>query len=179
MSQQSPTWYCTQCEWFNTRQPYLCPICGGTSFFEAPSGPAQGRTTALVNSSTYSLSTLFLVITLISVCLGVVVAAPGLGVPLIILSVPALFRTAAWKRTRVDGQSTTGQRIAAFVGSLGLVFLIIVAGIIAFQIACWASCVAAITIGGQNQSVFIVGLVISALIGLFVSARLFRKTWPQ
>lgn len=75
----------------------------------------------------FSLTSLFLLTTLIAVCLGLFVAAPGLAIALAIASVPAFVRTSLVVRRRValgDEVSTT-HKVALFAGSVLATFVIV------------------------------------------------------
>jgi len=111
---------------------------------------------------------------------GAVVSAPGLGIPFVIISALALVRTWSGLSTSASGgtSSNVGDRIAHFIGSFGIIAVIFVAGVIAFQIACWASCFGVMIIGGE-QTAFTVGIGFGGLVGLLAIAYLLYKTWPR
>ena len=79
-----------------------------------------------------------LTVTLISVCLGVGVMAPGLGIALAVLVTPAFIGTAMGAaRRKVEGRPLdVGQKILAFAGSVGVVMVIGIAAGITFFVTC-------------------------------------------
>jgi len=89
----------------------------------------------------FSLSTLMLLMTLASICLGVTAIAPGVGIALIVLAVPAAIRT--WdmvgRRLHRGVAAPTADKIRLFLLSLGLATIIGLAGSIAFFAVCTGS----------------------------------------
>ena len=130
--------------------------------------------------STFSLASLLLVITLISVCLGVATVAPGLSVPLVIVVTVALIRTfaATARRKGVGEPPDILQKVGSFAASIGIVLLIGVSAVIAFNIACWSLCGLGMAAGGSAE---IVGLSIGSgvLAAILCAVWLLRKTWPK
>jgi hypothetical protein len=100
----------------------------------------------------FSLDTLFLIITLVAVCLGAFLLAPGLGVLLALVGAPALVRTmiAGARRRQAGAPLTTGQKIGAFALSFALVFAVGWAGLIAFFSVCLATGLAGLALGGNG-----------------------------
>jgi hypothetical protein len=87
---------------------------------------------------TYSLSTLFLIVTLAGVCFGLIAAAPVLGIPVTVLIVPALIRTfTTARRQQARGERPTAEeKIGSFFASMGLILAIVMGAAIAFFAAC-------------------------------------------
>jgi hypothetical protein len=140
------------------------------------------------SQQTFGLSTLFLFITVIAVCLGVFVAAPGLGILLAVIAVPAFIRTsvAASVEELAAGQPVNvAQKMSLFLGSLGIVLLIGLAGFGAFFAACWTSCAALAVTGALRGGLFDSGLGLLLInlfaggIALAIVVWLIRKTWPR
>jgi hypothetical protein len=135
---------------------------------------------------TFGLSTLFLVITVVAVCLGAFVAAPGLGILLAVIAVPAFVRTSA--ATSAQEQSAgrpvdVPDKVGLFLGSIGVVLLIGLAGFGAFFAACWASC-AALSVtgafrGGGGDAALVWINLFAGGIALALVVWLLRKTWPR
>jgi hypothetical protein len=90
----------------------------------------------------FSIATILLVTTLIAVCLGVFRISPGFGLAVIAFAVPALIRTfvVGVQHQRVGQRLSIGDKLTAFVASLGIMVLIGIAAVVAFQIACWGTC---------------------------------------
>jgi tellurite resistance protein TehA-like permease len=134
---------------------------------------------------TYSLSTLFLIVTLACVCCGLIAAAPGLGIPVAVLVAPALFRTLAETRQqqRLGEKPTAEDKIGSFFVSLTVMFGVLVAAGVAFFTACSAI--------GFGLGVLTrpdspgIGVVIVLALGaglfaaLFVAILILRRTWPH
>ena len=146
-----------------------------------------------VNVAQFSLDTLMLLITLSAVLLGAFVAAPGLGILLAIVVAPALLRTftIGVRRKKRGGKLTTGEKVAGFIGSFGLMAAIGLVGCTTFVIICFggvmATCAVAAAdqqLGRQNLEVvgFIVGVlaVVAALaIPIWLVVFMMRATWPK
>jgi hypothetical protein len=167
-----------------------CPLCGeatpagaSTASKAPPFRLATGAPNREIERN-FSLGTLMMFVTLVCVLLGAIVAAPGLGIPLAVLSVPALFRASAATSVAVDRgrRPDLGAMIAYFLGSLGLVTLIIVAGAAAFGAACFVSCAFFESKSGlmnAGEGAFILATISAGLIGLTVIVWLFKRTWPK
>jgi hypothetical protein len=183
-----------------TKEVRTCPECGAVvegnrcwlchrSLTADQAGVAQATAPyerQQASQSTFGLSTLFLVITVIAVCLGVFVAAPGLGILLAVIAVPAFVRTSA--ATSAQEQSAgrpvdVPDKVGLFLGSIGIMLLIGLAGFGAFFAACWASCAAlsvtgAFRRGGGNSGLLLVNLFAGG-IALALVGWLLWKTWPH
>lgn len=125
---------------------------------------------------TYSLSTLFLIVTLAGVCFGLIAAAPALGIPVTLLVTPALIRTFVILR-RDEQSPTTEDKVYGFVGSLGIAFMVMLAAGIAFFAACSA---VGFGLAGISLSAAILGgLVAGAIAAIVVAVWIFRRTLPR
>jgi hypothetical protein len=126
---------------------------------------------------TFTLNSLLLIVTLVAVCLGVVVQAPGLGVPLALLSAPALFRTVrirSIRRTR--GVAMSGfDKALVFLGSLAVVTIITAASLAAFVAICFSMGLVAFEI--NSQGLFGLAWILGIGGGLLVGVLLFRWLW--
>ncbi|MGI8981062.1 MAG: hypothetical protein ACR2FY_17690 [Pirellulaceae bacterium] len=130
----------------------------------------------------FSLATVFLIITLIAVCLGTLRLAPGVGVLLMIVAAPALIRTCivGVKEKRGGHSLSIGEKLIAFLASSAIVVLVGVAGLIAFQIACWGSCAAVAGIQQkEGENAMLIGIGIGCIAGLGTIIWLIWKTWPR
>ena len=157
----------------NRTHCWLChePLRGASgSVTKAPVAPV----------SSFSLASLFLVVTLISVCLGVATVAPGLIVPLVIVVTLALIRTvAATSRHKSVGEGRDVlQKVSSFFVSVGVVLLVGLAALIAFNIACWSLCGLGMAAGASPD---ILGFSIGSgvLAAIVCAIWLLRKTWPK
>jgi hypothetical protein len=163
-----------------TPRPKDCPDCG-TPFPDAatscwlcgwkfgdPVGirPKQEGPSSLIPSAspnrgdlkwTFSLSTLFLWTALMAVVMGVVRIAPGLGIALGILSIPAALHSTAIaaKRERRPGHAlTVPEKIEAFFMSFALVVLFACGSALAAFGAFFVTCTAWMTSGRRFQTDF-------------------------
>lgn len=186
-SDSPESWHCPGCGAENDPGRASCWLCAEPVGLGpgAPSAP-----TALVPpvplQRTFTLSSLFLVMTLIAVCLGVAVQVPGLGIPLAILCTPALIRTMLIRsRRRAKGRSmTAGDKVLAFLGSLAVVTTIAVAAGGAFVAVCFSLGLASfsISLNGSNDwgiALMIAGWVLGIGIGLTVGFFLVRWLWKR
>lgn len=154
-----------------------CPVCAGQLFATNLSNPSTNQ----AGQHTFSLSTLFLVITVICVGLGAIVTVPGIGVPFVVLAIPAFVRSVV-ARHRLEPKSrrwTLGERLVRFLGSIGLMLLIATAGVIAFQVACWTSCFGVAALGGRENAAFMTGLWVGGGAGVVAISWLLWRTWPK
>jgi len=150
----------------------------GTSPFAFPSAAPPPAT----SQRTFSLATLLLIITLVSVFLGITVRVPAAGVIVMFLALPALVRTVMIRtRRKAKGLAMPlGAKVVAFVQSLAIIVVICIASVGAFAatmfLAYWMVGGAsrrlpdAVTIG---QTVLAVGA--SGIVGVLLMIGL----WPK
>jgi hypothetical protein len=137
---------------------------------------------------TFSLSTLFLWTALVAVVMGVIRIAPGLGIALAILSLPAAVHTIAVSAYR-QGQSrralSVPEKIVVFIESFALFSMIAIAVIIAAIGALFVICMASLRGDGNGMSrgdlagpilASIGGVVFAALIAYLLVRALWRRT---
>jgi hypothetical protein len=119
----------------------------------------------------FSVASLFLLTTLVAVCLGVWLISPGLGALLTFFAVPALVRTAidSAQHKRAGAPLRGATKLASFAVSLAAVLAATFAACIAAAIALVASCFAVIAvepIGARSDTMmmgFLIGTAIMAL----------------
>jgi hypothetical protein len=128
---------------------------------------------------TFGLSSLFLFVTLIAICLGVLVAVPGLGIVLAVISVPAFVRaSASAARERAAGhEAEPADKIRFFLTSLGLVIVIAIAGFAAFFAACLVAC--PIVLSADSDALILFFMAVAGVIAVTLMGWLFKKTWPR
>ena len=134
---------------------------------------------------TYSLSTLMLAMTLVAVLSGLCAIAPGLGIPLAILAVPAWIRAARvmrLKQSRPDANSPMGTKIEAFMASLGFALLVCLAA----GAAGFAACTGIVLVGAAGSQgydalaiAFPIGIVVGSILALYIFVMLSMKFWPR
>jgi hypothetical protein len=186
------TFRCADCGAVNPVGVSQCFLCGrkfdGGGMSIAPPGGgtnAGDLSTARPSAqgiSTYSLSSLFLIVTLAAVCFGLISQAPGLAIPLIVLITPAILNTfiKSRKQQRAGSEFTTGDKIRVFASSVGVVLSVIVAGAVAFLAACFVSCTA--MLGTNSKSMdqsLVICLVIGSLFGVIIMIVIARQLWKQ
>jgi hypothetical protein len=139
------------------------------------------------SDSAFSLQTLMLTITLIGVCLGVMTFAPGLGVLLAILVAPAMVRTlcVASRRRRSGAEISGGDKATVFMASLGAVITAMVAASAVFAGTCIATCFGVVGLAEagvtspSSESIFLVVLSISSLLGIATAVLVLRLFWKS
>ncbi|HEX3996971.1 MAG TPA: hypothetical protein VHX65_00295 [Pirellulales bacterium] len=147
---------CPECGAAFSGEGTYCWLCGwrtGDPVSADPKQRAKPRRNphvALPNTGkrlqwTFSLSTLFLWTALIAVVMGVVRIAPGLGIPLAVLSLPAALQTTAIalnRRRRSGMPLTLGNKIADFVESMAMVIVFAAVSVFTAIAAFVATCTA-------------------------------------
>jgi hypothetical protein len=114
---------------------------------------------------------------------GLIATAPGLGVVLAVLATPALIRAGmiSARRQSEGAPLTGGERVGAFLASLGVVVLTGVAAVAAFYGTCFAVCAGEflLTGGGRGSWGFIQATSIGAgvIVGVLVLVSVGRKAW--
>lgn len=163
-----------------------CWLCGADLPERAAltTAPTSENPFAASAHRTFSLSSLFLVMTLAAVCLGVFAAAPGVGVALAIVATPALVRTmvvSSRGKARGSRLSPT-EKVWTFAASACLLVVVIAAAGIAFFYAC-ATVVFGNPFGvrtpGVSQAVGLATLVLCVLVGIGVPVGLFYIFWGR
>lgn len=132
----------------------------------------------------FALSSLLLVVTLVALCVGLVTVAPGLIVPLVIFVLPAVIRTTivTSRKTAAGETMTTGRKALTFLASIGIVYVVWMAGMVAFFGACAVVVGAAAISSTTNQNIeyLLIALLIAAAAGsLALAVWLFIKTLPR
>lgn len=138
----------------------------------------------------FSLETLLLIVTLSAVCLGALVAAPGLGVLLLVIAVPALVRTCvSGIRSKQQGEKLTAtDKIMAFLASAAIAWAALAAAGMAFFSACTASLFAGAAIGqvagntldsSLTEWLIWVAVAICGAASLAAFIGMFYVNWPR
>lgn len=108
--------------------------------------------------------------------LGLLVAAPGILLILVILVTPALVRTACGARTTgPDGGPPSP--VWGFLSSVGLVAIVGLASFVAFFVTCFVVCLGGLAVT-QSYGVILVTSVFAGLVpGIALAILLFRRLW--
>jgi hypothetical protein len=120
-------------------------------------GPSRG----------FSLATLLLIVTLVSLVCGLSALAPGAGLAAGIFALPAFVRTALIARHRSSDRTLdhlTG-KLALFFGSLGFVAVFGLASGVCCYAACWGGFVAGASVGQLWESGSYAGLATGMVVG--------------
>jgi hypothetical protein len=197
---QSPSLepHCRDCGAAIQPQDSQCWLCHRLLAVEAelvePGSPLapQYAPPKWVNPAQFSLETLMLVITLIAVCLGMIMAAPGVGVLVAIVAAPALVRTlvAGYQDRQAGTPMTLGEKLLTFAASTGVTLAVLVTGGTAFAAACAGSIFVACGLESAGAGPSVLGpsggelllfvlLGGSALIGLGTAGWLFWLLRPR
>jgi hypothetical protein len=135
-----------------------------------------------------SFATAVLVVGLIVVLVALTVAAPGLGILLIIVVAPALIRTAVVvaKKRHWDGKDVSlGEKSTLFLASFAGVLAAAVAAAVAFAVTCVASCFGLMVVaegGGSTsrmESLFGLALLLATVLGLAVGGFTLHRLWRK
>lgn len=130
---------------------------------------------------TFGLAGLLLIISLIGVSLGLLIAVPGLGIPVAVLGAPAAIR--AWlvaSRRREAGRPLDAfDTLPVFFSSLAVVTILVVAS----SVASVSVCIPVVLVGAdinRNAPTFmiIVGCLLGFTAGGAVLFVLARRLWP-
>jgi hypothetical protein len=145
------------------------------------SGSASSRRMTTSRRS-YTLASLLLIMTLISVFLGVTVHSPAAGAVLFILCVPALIRTVAIRnRWKAEGLSMSfSMKTFSFVESLLIVAIIaaVTGGIIYGGAMLLISLLSTVRPVSNSFPVIVgVGVVVTTVVGGLVGLALVHKLW--
>jgi len=162
----------------------ICPQCGAKQLGAAEkcwlctgglAGVAQGPATP--DRFSFSLSTLMLIITLASVCLGLLAVEPGLGVFVCVILMPVFIRTAIVLRKReAQGMDVPpSAKISLFVASFftALVVAMVVQGAAfgTFCLVCLTTYSAAGDRGELETYMIIVSFLVAGGVTLLIA-------WP-
>jgi hypothetical protein len=159
-------------------------IAGATAESTDPMG-ARHSLAAAEAPRQFQLSSLFLTITVICLCLGLFRAAPGLVIPLMVIAVPALVRTRRASRlaSMAGKPLSLGARIGTFITSIFILALVIVAGFVAFCMACislFLPTIGAQGAGQRNETSVVQLLLIGGSVALiFFVIWISRAIWPK
>lgn len=174
----SQTPRCPECGAEHHAGARRCWLCGAELAGEPSAAPASTSADTEATAATFSLSSLFLVMTLVAVCAGVFAAAPGLGIIFAVLATPALVRTifiTAKQKSRGTAV-TPGQKIVRFLGSIGVVLLVFLSIGVALLTACLTAC-AGYELDPNKGTFIFPSMVIGGVVGLPLAGWLLWLIW--
>jgi len=128
----------------------------------------------------FSIESLFLVTTLIAVCLGLILWSPGLGILFSLLVAPALIRTVvdAAQHKRGGSRLNVVGKIGSFLLSICVIVAVGIASCVAGATVCTAGA-AVVGAGGVNESATVLVLGIGACATLASFVGLLWTTRPR
>ena len=134
-----------------------------------------------VGGPTFSIMSLLLMMTMVAVILGVFIVAPGLGVLLGVLFLPAFIRTVVIAgRHKVLGQRLDGgQKFSVFMAALAGVIVAGVAAVVAFFGTCGISCLGYAASNGRSGELFVLMLYVGIGVGILTAVLVLRKMWAR
>jgi O-antigen/teichoic acid export membrane protein len=169
---------CWLCHWRRPKKPAgSAPDQAAITLATLAKTPGEGRPCPQYPDRThlqFSLATLLLIMTLTSVLCGLIAAAPGLGIPIAVLSVPALVRTCitASRRQKRGEAMPFEEKASTFVVTVVLGGALLATTAVVFGITFFVVCLA--TGGGidseESPVTYVAAVVVAAavFIGLLV-----------
>jgi hypothetical protein len=142
-----------------------------------PTNPRPYPRVRPIPSGTFTLTTLFLITTLVAILASIIAQAPGVGIMLAIVSIPALLRTmsSAARRKEAGSRPDALEMVGVFILSALLMIVIPIATTAAF----FFTCAAAVELEMKSgEAVFLLSITAAllTLVGLLV---VLWKTWPR
>ena len=168
---------CPHCQAQQPGEVDRCWLCGGalSATIDAATDPADQA--ARRDHFSFSLSTLFLLMTLASVCFGLLAVWPGLGIPVCVLLVPVLIRTTMVVRRREAAGTAVSRaaRVSLMASSFGVAtVLAVVVSSAAFSGFCGV-CLLMVSpdrkYGGPGMLLWGIGMCVLAAIGVWLTIR--------
>ena len=151
---------CPHCEAVVTPDANRCWLCGesldGSSLATAARSPGASSH----RGASFSLSTMLLITTLIAICCGLLVAAPGLGVIVCVLLAPVLVRTAKVVRRREEAGVRVSSSEKIGLAATSFVVAMVLATVVGFAAFCCFCAVCAFAFGadGNEPGLILLGL---------------------
>ena len=126
---------CLRCQSACPQQDDVCWMCDAKL--------VHGQTAKHYSRTSYSLTSSFLVMTLICVSCAIAAVAPGLGILIGIVATPALIRTVllVGRRKQRGIQPTTSAKVTAFLGYAAVAVLAGLSAVVAFFGCCFVACI--------------------------------------
>ena len=180
LSQSVSSNFCPHCEALLSPGWTECWLCGASAptavtapFPNVPQGECRPASRGRLQ---YGLSSLLLFMTLVAILCSITSMSPGLGIGLIILSVPALVRTCVVApRSGVHGQPMSVRaKTAVFLITIPVVVFVCVTAAAAFFATCGVTMGIGGTVSGRWDSSLVVAVILGSIVGLMVAVLLTR-----
>lgn len=126
----------------------------------------------------FGLGSLMVLVATVALGLSALRGAPVLGVLILVLMPPALVRTMTVisQRDADERAMTFDDKMAVFLGSIGVMLAVLLSAFLAFAIVCMPVGSMAVSAGGYGMPL---ALAISGAAGLAVAVWVLRKLWPH
>jgi len=152
MVEVEPPPICPNCDAKQLGPATKCWLCGQSLADVAASAlpPPSAIAEPPAERFSFSLATMLLLLTLASVCMGLLTAAPGLGILACIVLGPVVIRTIKVVRYREAGGQAVppGEKVALFLSSFAVATVIAVVACIAAFCSFCGLCASMIVLGG-------------------------------
>ena len=170
---------CPKCDADQIEATNVCWLCGssleGVQEFEETARPTRRP-----ERFSYSLSTLMLIVTLVAVCCGLLIVAPGLAVPMCVLLVPVLVRTTMVVRRReeVGLPVSPTEKVSLVLSSLSVATLLCIvvcsAAFASFCGVCLLIVSADQRYGGAGMVAWGIGMCAAAAVAVIAMVRIIK-----
>jgi hypothetical protein len=133
------------------------------------------------NVAQFSLASLFLVMTLVAVCLGVIMIAPGLGILFAFITTPAFIRTmvAASRGRQIGAPLSPLEKTGIFLISWFIMCAVGIASVVAFMAVCVAGALITEGAGARLEIILTVGVLGGLAAAIPLTVWLLRLTSPS
>jgi len=179
MEQTAPARRCPQCSQPLAADVETCSTCGrdDANPFTAPAAPVSEP-----KPREYGFEILFAVAVVVSVCMIVSLAVPGLGVLLGMVFVPAVVRAAAVmkrKREAAGAANSASQIASALFASAGITVAVWLGSSIACTAVCTPVMMAAFAIDKGSEVGVAAAFGLGGVAGLASFFWFMRRLWPR
>lgn len=143
---------CVDCGTTNDAGARACWLCGKELTADNAVAVSLDPSHSVSQSLQFDCTSLVLIVTVFAVGIGLTAIEPGLLIPYIILSVPALIstHTKANKRRDQNVPMSSGEKVLSFFVSAATAFAVIIGVLLAVAIAVGLVCAAICFSGGLN-----------------------------
>lgn len=179
---------CGRCGTINPRRAFTCANC--RSLLPAALVPAEAVRRITIDTSTvddedrsqpaqFTLATLMFTVTLCAVCFALFAAAPGLGIGLAIILLPAFVRTLMIVQSRRSfGRKTSAElKIVMFLGSA---VTALISSVVVLVASVGTFCGICLSSGSSGSIPVALAVAGAAVIGVFIMlAAWYRSRWRR